>query len=114
LGQTLRQKGDLEGAVQAFEKALKLKPELQEAYYNLGLTLKQAAASPRFRRSPRGHPVSAQAEDHYKQGVELLARGDSRGAKGELVKAVQLDSEYAEAHNLLNFVLGQLGESREH
>ena len=33
LGQTLRQSGDLAGAVAAFEKALEIEPELREGYY---------------------------------------------------------------------------------
>ena len=56
LGQTLRQSGDLAGAVAAFEKALEIEPEMREGYYGLGVALKQQSASaeaePRRRRSP--------------------------------------------------------------
>jgi len=55
LGQTLRQSGDLAGAISAFEKALQIDPELREGYYALGVALKQQSAST---RKPSAVPAS--------------------------------------------------------
>ena len=54
LGQTLRQSGDLPGAIAAFENALQIDPELREGYYGLGLALKQQGAAVR-KESGRMH-----------------------------------------------------------
>jgi Flp pilus assembly protein TadD len=50
LGQTLRQNGDLAAAIARFEKAIELDPEKREAYYALGVALRQQGTRPRWRR----------------------------------------------------------------
>jgi tetratricopeptide (TPR) repeat protein len=106
LGQTLRQTGDLPGAIAGFEKALQINPELREGYYGLGLALKQQSAANRKPAPPTGSP----ADDLYKSGQEAVARGDLKAAADQLDKALTLDANNAEAHNLLGFVLGQQGD----
>jgi len=83
LGDVVRQKGDLEGAVRAFETALKLRPNLQEAYYSLALTLKadggrSTAFAILFVTSYR-----IQAEEFYKQGLAALGGGRRIRREGE-------------------------------
>ena len=68
-GQTLRQKGDLDGAILAFEKSLDLNPESQEAYYGLGQALKQLGSRARPARA-------AGTSESLKAGSEALSRGD--------------------------------------
>src|SRR4029077_6804748 len=106
LGQTLRQSGDLAGAISAFEKALQIDPELREGYYALGVALKQESAST---RKPSAVPASP-ADDLYKRGQEAAARGDLDAARQQLTEALGLDEGNAEAHSLLGFVLGQQGD----
>jgi tetratricopeptide (TPR) repeat protein len=106
LGQTLRQTGDLAGAIAAFEKALQINPELREGYYGLGLALKQQSAAKREPAPPTGSP----ADNLYKSGQEAVARGDLKAAADQLDKALALDANDAEAHNLLGYVLGQQGD----
>ena len=106
LGQTLRQSGDLAGAIAAFESALQIDPELREGYYALGVTLKQQSASV---RKPSPVPASP-ADDLYKRGQEAAARGDLDAARQQLTEALRLDETDAEAQSLLGFVLGQQGD----
>ncbi|MGB7589741.1 MAG: tetratricopeptide repeat protein [Terriglobia bacterium] len=72
LGDILRQRGDLEGAVRAFEKALRLRPDLQEGYYSLGSTLKQLAATRRASQEFPPRETLGSAEELYKQGLAAL------------------------------------------
>ncbi len=106
LGQTLRQSGDLPGAIAAFEKALQIDPELREGYYGLGLALKQQSASRRKADQIQESP----AKDLYKSAQEAVARGDLKTGAEQLNQAVTVDDQYAEAHTLLGFVLGQQGD----
>ena len=103
LGQTLRQSGDLQGAVAAFEKALEINPELREGYYGLGLSLKQQSASAHKRSAPSASP----ADEGYRQAQETAAaKGDLNSAKELLTKALLADEHHAEAHNLLGAPFG--------
>ena len=106
LGQTLRQSGDIPGAIAAFEKALEINPEQREGYYGLGLALKQQSAAKRKPLPPPGSP----ADDLYKSGQDAVTRGDLKAAADQLDKALALDANDAEVHNLLGFVLGQQGD----
>jgi tetratricopeptide (TPR) repeat protein len=103
LGQTLRQAGNTEVAVEAFETALQINPELREGYYNLGVTLKQIAAA----RRPPNSPARSPGADAFERAQQSSARGDLKAAKEQLEQALQADTGYAEAHNLLGFILGQ-------
>lgn len=106
LGQTLQQSGDLTGAIAAFEKTLRIDPEFREAYYALGSALKQQAAS-----LPKPRPQSpSPAADLYKRGEEATARGDLKEGQRLLEEAVSKDENYADAQNLLGFILGQQGD----
>ena len=106
LGQTLRQSGDLAGAVAAFEKALEIDPELREGYYALGQALKQQGA-PRARRVL---PLTSPADDLFTRAQEAAGRGELDAAREQLTEALRLDERHAEAHNLLGFILGQQGD----
>jgi tetratricopeptide (TPR) repeat protein len=106
LGQTLQQSGDLSGAIAAFEKTLRIDPEFREAYYALGSALKQQAAS-----LPKPRPQSpSPAADLYKRGEEATTRGDLKEGQRLLEEAVSNDEGYADAQNLLGFILGQQGD----
>src|SRR4029079_974882 len=96
------QKGDLEGAIQAFEKSLEFNPESRETYYGLGQALKHFRA--RANRSRGGG-----ASEFLKAGNEALARGDFSAARGAAEKAVTADAGSAEAHHLLGFALWYAG-----
>jgi len=104
--QTLRQTGDLAGAVAAFERALRIEPELREGYYALGMALRQQSAA---RRKPPAPGMDA-ADDRVRQAQEAAARGDLNSARDQLAEVLRHDDGKMEAHNLIGFVLGQQGD----
>src|SRR5205823_5401735 len=106
-GQTLRQSGDLGGAVAAFEKAIEINPEMQEAYYGLGLALKQQGTAA---RKPVSAAAASPADEGYRKAQEVLGKGDLNSARELLLNAVRADEHNAEAHNLLGYILGQQGD----
>jgi tetratricopeptide (TPR) repeat protein len=107
LGQTLRQNGDLAAATAAFERALEIDPEMREAYYGLGFTLKQQAAA--MHKAP---PASLAATNQYQKEVQDdLSKGDLNSAKEQLLKTLAADVNDGEAHNLLGYILGQQGDT---
>ncbi len=107
LDSTLRQSGDLAGAIAGFERALAIDPELREGYYGLGTALKQQAAA---LRKPGAPPTPSAGDDLFKQAQTAAASGDLGTAKLRLIEALRLDDRHAEAHNLLGFILGQTGD----
>src|SRR5262249_9485442 len=107
LGDVLRQKGDLESSAHAFDTALSLKPDLHEGYEGLASTLKQLATAHLPQQPGPTHQPRGQAGQLYRRSLEMLMQGDVSGAKEKLRAALQIDPEYAEAHNLLGFVEGQ-------
>ncbi len=106
LGQTLQQSGNLSEAIETFEYLLKIDPEFREGYYALGVALKQQAAS--LQKSRQSSP--GPAADLFKRGQQAAARGELKEAEQLLIEAVDKDSSYAEAQNLLGFILGQQGD----
>ena len=85
LGQTLRQSGDLAGAIAAFEKAVELDPELREGYYGLGAGAEAAGRSrPRRRRvAPRRPTISC------RRAQDAAARGDLAAARARADEALR-------------------------
>jgi len=106
LGQTLQQSGDLGGAIETFENLLRIDPEFREGYYALGVALKQQAAS---QRKPR-QPSASQADELYKRGQQVAARGEMKEAQQLLAEALSKDNSHAGAQNLLGFLFGQQGD----
>ncbi len=106
----LRQKGDFRGAIEASEKALTLRPGMAKAYESLGLALHGESATRPHHKGSQRHAPSSQAKDRYDAGRDLLSQGEMQGAEKEFEKAAEADPSWAEAHNLLGFVIGQLGD----
>src|SRR5881398_3099030 len=106
LGQTLQQSGNLAGAIETFEDLLRINPEFREGYYALGVALKQEAAALHKPRQPAASP----ADDLFRKGQQAAARGELKQAEQLLGGALDKDTNHAEAHNLLGFVLGQQGD----
>jgi tetratricopeptide (TPR) repeat protein len=111
IAEILRQKGDFKGSIEASENALALRPGMGNAYESLGLALQaeSAARVPQPNQSQH-HALGGEAKDRYDSGRELLSKREMDAAKNEFEKAIEEDPKGAEAHNLLGFVLGQLGD----
>jgi protein O-GlcNAc transferase len=113
IAEILGRRGDFRGAIEASEKALALNPGMGNAYQTLGLALRGESQSATHVAQAKGtphHEPSGDAKAHYDPGRELLSKGDIESAQKEFEKAVEADPNWAEAHNLLGFVLGQLGD----
>jgi tetratricopeptide (TPR) repeat protein len=111
IAEILRQKGDFRGAVAGSEKALAMRPGMPSAYQKLGLALQGDSARLATHHNPhQRHILNKGAKDSYDAGRELLSKGEIQGAEKEFEKAVVADPNWAEAHNLLGFVVGQLGD----
>ncbi len=106
VGQTLRGR-DPAGAAEAYEKALELNPEKLESYYGLGQALKRLAARSRGGPQVRSAEVGAV---RIARARSAASSGDLAAARSELEQALEAAPEFAPAHSLLGFVLGQQGD----
>lgn len=97
LGVTLQEKGDLEGAIAAYHKALALKPKFAEALANLGMAQSSRGevdeAIRAFQEALKLNPDNAKI--HVGLGVALRRKGDEEAANREFQQARRLDPKQA-------------------
>jgi Flp pilus assembly protein TadD len=112
LGNVLRAKGDLEGAVAAFRQAIALDPRSAPAHSNLGLVLHQQrdidGAMAEYRLALDLEPKFAPA--HSNLGHALTEKGDLDGAIREFRQAIALEPIAAVAHTNLGIALSSKGD----
>jgi tetratricopeptide (TPR) repeat protein len=112
LGIALLDRGDYDGAVAEYQKAIRLDPYFAPSHNNLGLALQR-----------KGDPDGAVAEckeairldpslamPHINLGMALEWKGDLDGAMAEHKEAIRLDPKLANAHNGLGWVLQLKGD----
>ena len=113
LANTLRELGQLGGAVESGRRALEIEPDLAEAHSNLGLALKELgqldAALASYRRALKIKPDFAEA--HNNLGVALRALGQYSEAIASYRRAVKLKPGYAMAHSNLGNILQDIGQT---
>ena len=89
-------KGNLAGAIAAFDQAIAVAPELSVAYLNRGLAYdrqgKSAAALSDLDKAVQYAPRSARA--FYNRSVILRKQGDTRRAARDEERAISLDPDY--------------------
>ena len=119
LGTTLLNQGNLNEAIQHFERALQIKPDSADAFNNLGGALakqwKLDEAIQYYERALQLKPDDAEA--HNNLGVALADQGKLNEAIQHYERALQLDPDYTEAHNNLGIALadqGKLDEAIQH
>lgn len=103
LGLTYHRAGQLSAAIQAYQNAIRLNPEFDAAYINLGLALIQqnqfAAAAAAFQQAlalpdrPED-PASIHAIAHYNLAVILERQGDSTAALAEVEQALAIAPQF--------------------
>jgi serine/threonine protein kinase/Flp pilus assembly protein TadD len=112
LGFALNKRGDLPGAIAAYQKAIDLNPGYAAAYNNLGNALRHkgdlAGAMAALQKALDLDPDYAGA--HYNMGGVLHAQGDVHGAIASCQKAIGLDPQLAGPHHLLGIALFDLGD----
>jgi tetratricopeptide (TPR) repeat protein len=100
LGNALKDKGDLGGAIACYKKALELDPKYAPAHNNLGIALGNKGdldgAFACFKKALELDPKLAQA--HYNLGNALEDKSDLDGAIACYKKALEIDPKLAQAH----------------
>ena len=104
--------GQLDVAVEYFEKALAIKPDYTEVNYNLGLTLQELgqldAAVESYKKALAVNPNYAEAHNNLGVTLKELGQLDSAGECYE--KAITSQLDYAEAHNNLGLAFYELDQ----
>lgn len=112
LGITLRQHGDVDGAVGAYRHAARFAPADATVRYNLGIALHAkgefAPAAESFREAVRLEPGHAKALSNL--GLALHDLGDAEEAIGAYRQAIACDPSFARAHYNLGNALARRGD----
>ena len=116
LGIALRSKGDAEGAVSHYRRAIALKPDYVEAHYNLARLLAATGdiegSIDHYNRALAVNQNDAEA--HNNLGVTLARTGRMEEAIAHYRKALAIRPDYADAtHNLASALLrtGRISEA---
>jgi protein O-GlcNAc transferase len=111
LGCAFQGKGDLDGAIVHYRKAVELKPSFDDAHCNLGLALEKKGlvneAVDHYKKAIALNPSFAGA--HFNLGHILEKMGRLDEAVDHYQKAVAFMPHFAEAHRNLGHVLQQKG-----
>jgi tetratricopeptide (TPR) repeat protein len=95
-GLALAWRGDLDGAIAAFDQAIALKPKFAFAYLNRGLAYQRngdaARAAADLDLAIKYAPYAARG--YYNRSVLRREQGNQRGANADASRAVELDSDY--------------------
>ena len=112
VGSINRKMGNLDQAIEFFQKVITLKPDFTEGFYNLGNAFKEKGklkdAIEAYKRSIVLRPNYAEA--FYNLGIALKDKGDLEDAIAAYNKAISIKSDYAEAYNNMGFVLREQGK----
>ena len=107
--------GQLELSIEAYKKALEIKPEYAEAYSNMGITLREQGkleyAEWAYKRALSLKPNLAST--HNNLGVTFGEQGKSDKAIKSFKDAIELNPAYAEPHNNMGNSLKELGKVEE-
>ena len=113
--QTCEEDEDFYGAVEAYRKAISLKREFPEAYFNLGNVLRELgapeAAEARYRAAVAQDPDFAAA--HYNLADLQEEQGRLEEAKASLQAALDADPNFADAHYNLALCYERLGKPED-
>jgi tetratricopeptide (TPR) repeat protein len=115
LGIAVAQRGEVDEALDQFQKALALNPRYAEARYNLGLAFAQKGriddAMAQYQKALDADPNIAQA--HNNLGNAFLQKGNLDQAIAQYQSALAIDPNIAQARNNLGDALLRKGEMDE-
>ena len=108
LGAANRGLGKLDEAIDAYTKAISIKPDFADAYSNIGNALKEQGkleeAIDTYKKAISIKPDFAEA--YYNMGVTLREQGKLDEAIDAYTKALSIKPDYAEAYNNMGVSLG--------
>jgi tetratricopeptide (TPR) repeat protein len=114
-GIACRQRGDSQGEIQNYRRAIELDRNIAGVHINLGIACKDSGQADEaiacFRRALELDPNIAQASANL--GLMLYERGEVEAAIRLHRKALQLDASHAAAHNNLGLALRLQGKIAE-
>ena len=115
LGGALFQKGQVDEAMNQFQRAIVLNSKFDEAYYNLGLALARKGqvdeAMAQFQTALGINPNNANV--HNNLGIALARKGRVDEAMAQFQTALDIDPYHADAHSNLGIALSQKGRHGE-
>ena len=115
LGASIAQIGKLDQAIEAYNKALSIKPDYAEAYSNMGLTLKDQGkldqAIEAYNKALSFKPNSAVMYNNM--GNVFQDQGKLDQAIEAYNKALSIKPDYADAHQNLSLTLIKTGKIKE-
>ncbi len=99
-------RGDLDGAIKAFETAISLDPKFAPAYYNLGYAKSlQDKTDEAMQNYSKAIELDSNYRDAYNQRGNLKGRhGDFAGAIPDFMQVVRIAPDYPQAHYNLGHV----------
>ena len=114
-GAVLNGLGQFDASVEAYNKALAIKPDYAEAYYNMGNALKEQGkleeAIEAYNKALAIKPNYADA--YYNMGNALKEQGKLEEAIEAYNKALAIKPDYAEAYNNMGNALKEQGKLEE-
>ena len=118
MGAALKDKGDLEAAIESYNKALKIKPDYAEAYLNMGNALRDKgdseAAIESYKEALKIKPDNAEAWNNLKFPLQILQQHFPTVDKLLLRLNLETDSKYFQiAKSILSFSLHLGGKNAE-
>ena len=112
IGNSLKDKGDLELAIESYQKALKIKHDFTEAYNNLGNALQQKgdlkAAIKSYQKALKFKPDYVEFYNNI--GNALYEKGELESSIERYKQAIKINPDYADAYSNLGTVLRKKGE----
>ncbi|MDB9864718.1 tetratricopeptide repeat protein [Candidatus Thioglobus sp.] len=104
-----------DAAIKYYKKALEIKPDYAEAYYNMGIALKDNgnldAAIDSYKKALEIKPDYVGA--YFNTGNILKDKGDLVAAIDSYKKALEIKPDYAEAYNNMGLTLKDKGDLEE-
>ena len=112
LGAVLKGLGQLDSSVEAYKKALAIKPDYAEAYNNMGVSLRERGT---LEEALEAHKKALDiqpdyADAYYNMGNAIKEQGRLKEAIDAYKKALDIQPDYAEAHNNIGLSLNQQGK----
>jgi len=111
LGSALQDKGDIHGAIEAYNEAIRLAPHFAAAHANLGVALHDAGDLPgaigAYQEAIRFDPADPKVLSNL--GFAFKESGNVAGAITALKQVIELDPENPEAHFDLGNMLQAVG-----